>query len=370
MSSLLGQAVDVAQTQITKILKVRAEQSVRLPLQRFLRYFTLNRLFADECEAVSGRSGAPLKGVINQQIGDFVHILGELEKQRIAQKLDSDLWEAKDFGEADNAFLARILQAMTNDPTLWTKGNMVWEEIDESPDANGALTGNNSVNGTGKEKIRNAIIDEQKYVLVESATSALRGIDRFENLIVSIPSIASNVSSVLLDYLKLFHSRSCQLVLGAGATRSAGLKNITTKHLALASQALSFIIALIPYIREFVRRHSASSNPALAEFDKVKRAYQDHQSGIHDKLVEIMGGRASTHINVMKKTDFDAVADQQVSSYMETLTKETSTLHRVLSKHLPETSVTMIMEPVFRSYREQWGKAFGGVVVKTEAGKA
>ncbi|TKA69816.1 hypothetical protein B0A49_08940 [Cryomyces minteri] len=370
MSSLLGQAVDVAQTQITKILKVRAEQTVRLPLQRFLRYFTLNRLFADECEAVSGRSGAPLKGVINQQIGDFVHILGELEKQRIAQTLDSDLWEARDFREADDAFLARILQAMTSDPTLWTKGNMVWEEIDGSPDANGALTGNNSVNGTRKEKIRNAIIDEQKYVLVESATSALRGIDRFENLIVSIPSIASDVSSVLLDYLKLFHSRSCQLVLGAGATRSAGLKNITTKHLALASQALSFIIALIPYIREFVRRHSASSNPALAEFDKVKRAYQDHQSGIHDKLVDIMGGRASTHINVMKKIDFDAIVDQQVSPYMATLTKETSTLHRVLSKHLPETNVMMIMEPVFRSYREQWGKAFGGVVVKTEAGKA
>lgn len=56
MSSLLGQAVDIAQTQITKLLKVRTEQTIHLPLSSFLRYFALNRLFADECEAVSGRA--------------------------------------------------------------------------------------------------------------------------------------------------------------------------------------------------------------------------------------------------------------------------------------------------------------------------
>jgi vacuolar protein sorting-associated protein 54 len=54
---------------------------------------------------------------------------------------------------------------------------------------------------------------------------------------------------------------------------------------------------------------------------------------------------------------------------METLTKETGLLHRVLSRHLPEVSVRMVMRPVFGNYREQWGKAFGEVKVKTEGGK-
>lgn len=31
--------------------------------------------------------------------------------------------------------------------------------------------------------------------------------------------------------LQSFNSRTCQVVLGAGAMRSAGLKNITAKHL-------------------------------------------------------------------------------------------------------------------------------------------
>ena len=70
----------------------------------------------------------------------------------------------------------------------------------------------------------------------------------------------------------MFNSRACQLILGAGATKSAGLKNITTKHLALASQGLSIIISLIPYLRECSRRHGGSTTATLmAEFDKVKR---------------------------------------------------------------------------------------------------
>ena len=108
----------------------------------------------------------------------------------------------------------------------------------------------------------------------------------------------------------------------------------------------------------------------MVEFDKVKRLYQEHQAGINDKLVDIMSGRATTHVNAMKKIDWDAPSASQIASpYMETLVKETTTLHKVLSKHLPEMTVRMIMDPVFSSYREQWGKAFQEVDVKTEAGK-
>jgi vacuolar protein sorting-associated protein 54 len=70
--------------------------------------------------------------------------------------------------------------------------------------------------------------------------------------------------------------------------RSAGLKNITAKHLgefaecritlskanrsALASQSLSIVVALIPYIREFIRRHlNPKQAVMLTEFDKLKR---------------------------------------------------------------------------------------------------
>jgi vacuolar protein sorting-associated protein 54 len=177
-----------------------------------------------------------------------------------------------------------------------------------------------------------------------------------------IPDIAAG----LLETLKLFSSRSSQLILGAGATRSAGLKNITTKHLALSSQALSFIIALVPYIREFVRRHSPPAS-VMGDFDRVKRLYQEHQSGIHEKLVDIIGSRSTIGANAMRKIDWSQGSD--VNPYMETLTKETATLHRVLSRYLPEMTVMMIMDPVFQNYRDQWTRAFDEAVIRSEASR-
>lgn len=370
MTNLLGQAVDIAQAQITKILKVRSEQSTRLSLSQFLRYFNLNRLFADECEAVSGRGGMALKTIVNAHIKDFVHHAADAERQRLIQGIDGDRWEAKDFAEPDAELLSFIIEASTREIEAWTKKSIIWAEpepgMHDDQHTNGQI-----INGTlSKDKIRSATVDEQQFILPESALTVLRGIGQFEQLITGIPSMTQEVTSSLLEYLKVFNSRCQQLILGAGATKTAGLKNITTKHLALASQALSFVTSLTPYVREFVRRHSSGAGSLMVEFDKVKRLYQEHQSGINDKLVDIMSGRATTHVNVMRKIDWDAAASNQVvSPYMETLVKETTTLHKVLSKHLPELTVQMIMYPVFGSYREQWGKAFGDVGLKTVAGK-
>jgi vacuolar protein sorting-associated protein 54 len=202
----------------------------------------------------------------------------------------------------------------------------------------------------------------------------LRTIERFLHLTAGIPSMGQEIASGLLECLKLFNSRSSQLILGAGATRSAGLKNITTKHLGLSSQALSFIIVLIPYIREFFRRHLPSSGASqiITEFDKVKRLFQEHQTGIHEKLVEIMSSRASVHVSAMRKIDWEQAAQDKtvvVSAYMETLTRETATLQKVLAKHLPEAIVSMIMRPVFQSFREQWSKAYGDVTLRSAAAK-
>jgi vacuolar protein sorting-associated protein 54 len=368
LSSLLGQAVDIAQAQITKILKVRTEQSTNLPLPNFLRYFTLNRLFADECEAVSGRGGTALKSVVNDHIRVFVGRVGDTERQNLVQSMDSDTWDARDFTDEANAMLSRILESSTKDVDRWIKSSLVWENestVNGHSQSNGTAT-----NGESKEKIRNAVIDEQKYTLPESALAALRGIEIFEHLLTGIPSMTQEISNLILEYLKLFNSRSSQLILGAGATRSAGLKNITTKHLALSSQALSFAIALIPHVREFVRRHAANPGNLIAEFDKVKRLFQEHQSGIHDKLVDIMSGRASAHVSAMKKIDWDQpTANDAISGYMETLIKETTTLHKVLSRHLPEMTVQMIMVPILDSYKDLWGRAYRGVEVSTPAGK-
>jgi vacuolar protein sorting-associated protein 54 len=380
LSSLLGQAVDAAQTQITKLLKVRSEATANLPLERFLRYFKLCRLFADECEAVSGRSGSALKGVVNTHITDFVSKFGDFEKQELAKAMDSDRWEPKDFDAEDTEVLARILKGMESDPPSWADAGDVLRELKEST-TNGTPATNGSSDEKPKERGKSttpAVVDEEKYTISNSSTIVLRGIERFEILLSAIPSMTSEISASLCEYIKLFNSRLCQLILGAGAMHSAGLKNINTKHLAIASQTLSFIIAVLPYIRECARRRTttatASSNTksAVAEFDNVKRLLQDQQSNIHDKLTDILSGRATVHMRSLQKVEWDADAEakRDVSASMESLTKDTVTMHKVINKYLSEHQVRAIMGPVFESYRDQVGKVLKDAQVKTPAGKA
>ncbi|KAK5162916.1 uncharacterized protein LTR77_011077 [Saxophila tyrrhenica] len=390
MSSLLGQAVDTAQTQITRVLKVRNEQSVRLAKPRFLRYFALNRLFADECEAVSGRGGQALKGLINAQISGFVQVLGTAETERIAQCLDNDSWNTADFSEDDDKILQRVLGGMSLDPPEWSNATPpIWEPADhqlDAPQPNGTTTPNPTVNGTptpASTKVpaaKPAYIDSTRFLLVPSALALLPTLDTLLALTTSLPSLTPQLSAALLDVLRTFNSRACQLVLGAGATRgSAGLKNITTKHLALAHQAVGFVVALVPYLRECVRRHLPAGSKAggeggvLGEWEKVRRVCQEHQRGIGEKLVEIMTTRSGAHVKALHALDLAAVAavegdvdEEKGSQYVETLTRETLTLYRVLSRHLNEVDVGVIMGQIGEAYKGQWSKVFQEKVFEGE----
>ncbi|EPE35065.1 hypothetical protein GLAREA_10760 [Glarea lozoyensis ATCC 20868] len=382
MSNLLGQAVDIAQEKIVKVLRVRSEQTIHQPVENFLRYFNLNLLFANECEAVSGRSGTALKTVVNGHIKEFVQQLCDTERQALANGMDADPWTAKDFTEEDTEQLSHILSASTHDAEAWSSRSKVLQAPSQAPSSSSAApprlvisgnSGTSTPSSATKSSTRFAVIEGESFILPVSAFLCLHGLTSFLHLNTGIPSMTSEIATSTISYLSLFNSRCTQLILGAGATKSAGLKNITTKHLALAAQALSFISTLIPHVREFVRRHAgtgSSVSSLMGEFDKVRRAYLEHQQSIYDKLVDIMAGRAAAHAKAMKAIDWSSPDRGTVSPYMEQLTKETGTLHRVLNKHLPSMTVQMIMEPIFKSYKEQWGRAFSDVSLGSESAKA
>lgn len=366
LSSLLGNCIDIAQDKVVRVLRVRSEQSTHLDLVWFLRYFTLNLHFANECESISGRGGTQLKDEVNDHIKRFVGSNGDREQQKLAQGMESDQWSAIDFTEKNTTQLSRILECSTSDPNDWTLGTQVWIPYPDGDDEVNGVENPSQSNGSAKTK---AVIDSESFVLPNSAIYCMEGMSNYLHLIVGIPSITSDVAKSLVKYLQFFDSRCKQLILGAGATKSAGLKNITTRHLASSSQALSFIATLIPYVREFIRRHGGSGGGALmTDFDKVKRDYQEHMQTIYDKLVEIMSGRAGAHAKTARAIEWDT-SQKSPHPYIETLVKETSLLHRNLVKHLSEDTVRMIMIPVFTSFKDQFGSAFQEADPKTEAGR-
>src|SRR6267142_5016324 len=204
-----------------------------------------------------------------------------------------------------------------------------------------SLRASSRTNGVSSPQTRKHLRIEDRSYFTVFATQDTLLLGDYLKVIINFSLLTTDTMSRIIEFLKAFNSRTCQVVLGAGAMRSAGLKNITAKHLALASQSLSIVIALIPYIRETFRRHlSPKQAVMLVEFDKLKRDNQENKNEIHAKLIAIMGNRLAAHIKSLNAIRWDVPpANPGVNDYMELLVKETVTLHKVLSRYLSSVVV-------------------------------
>lgn len=78
-------------------------------------------------------------------------------------------------------------------------------------------------------------IDDRPYFTVSATSEVLQLVLDYLKVVVNLSMLTTETMSRVIEFLKAFNSRTCQVVLGAGAMRSAGLKNITAKHLGSVS---------------------------------------------------------------------------------------------------------------------------------------
>jgi vacuolar protein sorting-associated protein 54 len=109
------------------------------------------------------------------------------------------------------------------------------------PSASGQRTKSNGTSSSSKH-IR---IEDRTYFTVSATADVLGLLVDYLKVIVNLSMLTTDTMSRVIEFLKAFNSRTCQVVLGAGAMRSAGLKNITAKHLGAcrADLILSRVVA-------------------------------------------------------------------------------------------------------------------------------
>jgi len=186
-----------------------------------------------------------------------------------------------------------------------------------------------------------------------------------------LPSLATDVIHHVIEILQIFNSRTCQLVLGAGAMQipRLNLKSITAKHLALASQCLSLQIVLIPCIRHCLQLYIPPKQSVLLnEIDRILQDFVNHQQEIHQKFVVIMRERVQYHCRLLKALDWNECLPQP-SVPVTALVKETTTLHRVLSQLLPLENVNQIFANVILMLNSRLIENFHNFTISTTSGK-
>ncbi|CAJ0582481.1 unnamed protein product, partial [Mesorhabditis spiculigera] len=95
----------------------------------------------------------------------------------------------------------------------------------------------------------------------------------------------------LIELLKLFNSRSCQLILGAGALLMGKLTSISVRNLAACARSLEQIMVILPsFCRNILgETHDLSQQEKdefLAQFELIVLDYCHHYRQIKTKLVE------------------------------------------------------------------------------------
>ncbi|KAL1919276.1 uncharacterized protein VTP21DRAFT_1968 [Calcarisporiella thermophila] len=378
-SDIVLASADFSQFQCAKLVGIRANQTAQLNPTDFYRLFAVTWTFIGRGEDYCKRTCFGLRGAILSQAKAFLNHFHMEKMKQESLLIENEQWMQAEVPVDFQQIVDQIIAASATGATDFVEESAPELQRTQSPTAN-AEEGQADVGGKepGKRQAsrsnRFLVVNGQNSYVVGCSLLLIKAFADYLQCLVRIPPLSQDIVQRLVELLSMFNSRVCQVILGAGAMRSAGLKNITAKHLALASQSLGATVALIPFIKEFIRHHLPPGQAGIVlEFDRIAKDFCNHQSEIHAKLVSIMNERMTLHCRSLQATGFDQPdpkqKDNAPSAYMEVLVKETLTLHKVLSKYLGSEHLRVVMSEVFASFERRLSEEFARIEVYTPAGK-
>ncbi|XP_017229491.1 vacuolar protein sorting-associated protein 54, chloroplastic isoform X4 [Daucus carota subsp. sativus] len=284
-------ACDAAHGRWAKLLGVRAGLHPKLRLQEFLSMHDITQEFITATERIGGRLGYSIRGTLQSQAKAFVDSQHDSRMAKIRAVLDQETWaevdvndecqaitnslyfeeplDGGDLDDASNSVARSENETVSSSSSVIADGqetNSVQtlqrtKSTEVSPDiaaqikvsSSSGPVDNSKADGTAPgptnsatKKDRTLTFKGVGYHMVNCGLVLLKMLSEYIDMNDSLPALSSEIVQRVVELLKFFNTRACQLVLGAGAMQVSGLKSITSKHLALASQVISFTYAIIP----------------------------------------------------------------------------------------------------------------------------
>uniref|UniRef100_A0A0M3IYS3 Vacuolar protein sorting-associated protein 54 n=1 Tax=Anisakis simplex TaxID=6269 RepID=A0A0M3IYS3_ANISI len=313
ISLLTGHATYTAQERSCRLFVARSKDGFleRLSLCEFQRVLRIADEFINRCGLLIGREvkySSPLQLCIVQLSARFIKHFHQDRKAKLSHILDSENWRA---GEVPELF-QRIVDECLRNERLSDVSTAV-DQKQSSVDAN-----------TSKNHQNALMVDGEPYVVVGTALLVLQMMAEYCDALAVLPEFASELLMCVVEVLKNFNSRSCQLILGAGALQLIGLKSISVKHLGsgpfhtLSSRCLQLILRFIPYLKaDFEKQLSAGKQNQLRHVTHIMRDYNDHIDEIVNKLISVIEHHTVAQLQQWEpKGSVPSAAFQQISKQL------------------------------------------------------
>lgn len=229
---------------------MRAEQHASLSLADFCAVYEAAWAFVLRSEILNRKMIVGLRGVMLTQSKAFLAAFHAVRISQSAKLVEEETWAQVEISPQAQRTTDLVIECAMRDPpdmvlsqapapatpvaVAVTNGNgHALQSPIGSLDANGAASPDLAKKG---QKTLN--VEGTAFFSVGATLAVLELAADYLRAVLSLGALSSEAVGKVIEFLKAFNSRTCQVVLGAGAMRSAGLKNITAKHLGTFSLPL------------------------------------------------------------------------------------------------------------------------------------
>ncbi|CDW75065.1 UNKNOWN [Stylonychia lemnae] len=216
-----------------------------------------------------------------------------------------------------------------------------------------------------------------EYKIVTSLIKFIHMVFEFLRIIRNFPQVSFEGASRLIEFIKFYNSVTCQLILGSGAFYQKKLESITAKHLSLTANCLCFVLDEIPFIQSQVaiNLNEIHLKHIDAEFVKLSEDLKNHKNGIFEKLQQMVTDSIQDNCDEAKgKIEWDKQLEKgdkvAVNPYIQSISKDVTNMHKVLSGVLPKHSIEIIFGQIFRFLMKTFDDFYASVNTQTKYGKS
>ncbi|CCG21697.1 Vps54 protein [Candida orthopsilosis Co 90-125] len=357
ITKAIHKAIELTQIRLMKVMNVRQEQITDLPLPLYLRLYSITSAYLNECEMINPAfeftgAGNVLKEWFPNKLVYYIHRLHNNLSRSAAKSCMSETWKVTDDAKALQPAQTALNEVIGYTEFIQSSGEKgfsgsQWLSSMDFYD-NGAPEAAQYKEGFSATKLD---IYGDEFMVPNLAVVVSGHVKEYLAASKAFPNHSLTIESNLLIYFRDLNSRVSQAVLGAGATRTAGLKHITTKHLALCTRFIEFNVALLSVVQGGFKE-APEQNEQLT-FKKMVADYKSHETELFAKVITIMEERTVLSCNKLPEINWAEPVKhpQQCHSYMESLVRDTLTVSKVLMRYLPEAKYSIILSRIFDNYK-------------------
>ena len=320
---------DFAHSRCANVVESRAKDGGldKLTAQEF---FELNKSieeFSSACQQICGRRSPNLKLVLQTQANKFVSKFHDERKKRLNSSLDIEQWKSVDS-------VSREFQTLV---TRLVDNRFQYDERKRLKTSN-----------EKEEKLKSfVLVNGQKFFVVNAVTVLIQMVVQYCECAQEIQTLSPDLLTRLLDLLKLFNSRTAQLVLGAGALQVAGLKTITARKLIISSRCLQLVVIIVPNIRSHFEKLLPQKQQSMTKhFDEIIRSYNEHIVKIPEKVIAVVREIADSQLSKwVAKAPVPSPPFQAISQHL-------MRLHDNIQDTLPVTDLAALFQQIHNTVKD------------------